>query len=434
MTAQGDANVRQAIDELSTLRAKVSESKIPLARNLDTLEQEVISLRKEAGRVQGARDSLGVNLEMLKNEVKTRNEELDYLSNLLAEYARSLKVRMNVSEFQLYEEPIMKTLDVLTLADADDGTILDTLSESIDLGLDRAGEVIGGRVFKGSAITESGNYAGGQFVLLGPLAYFCTADGIGGLVENGDTAQPRVDFISKAAGAQILAVVTNKGGPLPIDSTMGNALAIAATKDSLAEHIGKGGIWVYPIIGFAAISLLMGIIKGIDIYSTKVIPFSAVNDVVALLRDKGVPEARHYINALEGPGAEMLKQGVAAASEDRETVEEILSESVLRIQPKLERMLPFISMTAAISPLLGLLGTVTGMINTFNLITVFGTGDAKTLSSGISEALITTEFGLIVAIPALVLHAILSRRVHGILATLESQAISFVNGTGFMRK
>ena len=108
--------------------------------------------------------------------------------------------------------------------------------------------------------------------------------------------------------------------------------------------------------------------------------------------------------------------------------EEIMYETMLETQPRLERFLPLIAITAATAPLLGLLGTVTGMINTFKLITLFGTGDAKSLSSGISEALITTEFGLIVAIPALILHALLSRKCQAILAAMEKYAVIFSNG------
>jgi cytochrome bd-type quinol oxidase subunit 1 len=102
-------------------------------------------------------------------------------------------------------------------------------------------------------------------------------------------------------------------------------------------------------------------------------------------------------------------------------------EVMLTRRLKLERMLPFISICAASAPLLGLLGTVTGIINTFKLITVFGSGDVKTLSGGISEALITTECGLIVAIPSLLLHAFLSRKARGIISSMETASVAFVN-------
>jgi hypothetical protein len=90
-------------------------------------------------------------------------------------------------------------------------------------------------------------------------------------------------------------------------------------------------------------------------------------------------------------------------------------------------MLPFVAICAASAPLLGLLGTVTGIISTFKLITVFGSGDVKTLSSGISQALITTEFGLIVAIPSLLLHAFLSRKARGVVNQMETAAVAFAN-------
>ncbi|MEM1297165.1 MAG: MotA/TolQ/ExbB proton channel family protein, partial [Verrucomicrobiota bacterium] len=83
---------------------------------------------------------------------------------------------------------------------------------------------------------------------------------------------------------------------------------------------------------------------------------------------------------------------------------------------------------SATAPLLGLLGTVTGMIHTFKLINVFGTGDARSLASGISEALVTTEFGLIVAIPALILHAVLFRKIKGITGSIEMASLAFMNG------
>ena len=100
----------------------------------------------------------------------------------------------------------------------------------------------------------------------------------------------------------------------------------------------------------------------------------------------------------------------------------------LEAQPRLQRGLPLIAIASATSPLLGLLGTVTGMIKTFNQITIFGTGDARSLSGGISEALITTAFGLIVAIPALILHALLSRKIQGIRSTMEMVSLAFING------
>jgi biopolymer transport protein ExbB/TolQ/predicted transcriptional regulator len=131
-----------------------------------------------------------------------------------------------------------------------------------------------------------------------------------------------------------------------------------------------------------------------------------------------------------GPTGEMLSIGVEHIKEPTALIEEVMYEKILSAKMKLQRFLPFVAISAAAAPLLGLLGTVTGIINTFKLITVFGSGDVKTLSGGISEALITTEFGLIVAIPSLLLHAFLSRKARGMIAIMEKYAISFINQIG----
>jgi biopolymer transport protein ExbB len=100
---------------------------------------------------------------------------------------------------------------------------------------------------------------------------------------------------------------------------------------------------------------------------------------------------------------------------------------VLCTVPKLERHLGTLAVFGGIAPLLGLLGTVTGMIHTFQLVTVFGSGDAKLLSGGISEALITTEFGLAIAIPVLLIHAFFARRVRNMISHLEQTAVMMIN-------
>ena len=111
----------------------------------------------------------------------------------------------------------------------------------------------------------------------------------------------------------------------------------------------------------------------------------------------------------------------------REDMENALQESILGEIPKIERFLSTLGMLAAIAPLLGLLGTVTGMINTFHVITYYGAGDPRMMSGGISEALVTTMLGLTVAIPIMLVHTLLSRRVETQIGQMEEKAVSFVN-------
>ncbi len=95
--------------------------------------------------------------------------------------------------------------------------------------------------------------------------------------------------------------------------------------------------------------------------------------------------------------------------------------------PRLDKFLSSLGMLAAIAPLLGLLGTVTGMINTFHVITYFGAGDPRMMSGGISEALITTMLGLSVAIPVMLCHTLLTRKVETMIARMEEKSVTLVN-------
>jgi biopolymer transport protein ExbB len=109
----------------------------------------------------------------------------------------------------------------------------------------------------------------------------------------------------------------------------------------------------------------------------------------------------------------------------QEVLENALQEAILRQMPRLERFLPTLGVLAAIAPLMGLLGTVTGMINIFRVITVVGTGDPRVMSGGISEALLTTQFGLAVAIPIMIVHHFLERRVDKITGDMEEKGTAF---------
>lgn len=127
------------------------------------------------------------------------------------------------------------------------------------------------------------------------------------------------------------------------------------------------------------------------------------------------------------PVARVLAAGLAARNLSREDMENVLQEALLKEIPRLERFLSTLGMLAAIAPLLGLLGTVTGMINVFHVITLQGTSDPRLMSGGISEALVTTMLGLSVAIPLMLLHNILNRSVDRLVGDMEEQSVSLVN-------
>ena len=110
------------------------------------------------------------------------------------------------------------------------------------------------------------------------------------------------------------------------------------------------------------------------------------------------------------------------ASTDIETIELKLGEAILRETPKFNSMLPLLKIISVVAPLLGLLGTVTGMIVTFQAITLYGAGDPKLMAGGISTALVTTVLGLVVAIPTVFLHTLVSSRARRLTQILQEEA------------
>jgi biopolymer transport protein ExbB len=214
---------------------------------------------------------------------------------------------------------------------------------------------------------------------------------------------------------------------MPVDPTLGNALKVEATEETLVEHILKGGPVMAPILLMGALALLVVLWKWLSLSRVRV---PGRRRMTALLEAVGRMDrdaAKREAAAMRGPVGRMLADGVAHLDDGRELVEEVMYESMLASRLKLQRMLPFVAICAASAPLLGLLGTVTGIIKTFTMITLFGSSDVGQLSSGISEALITTEYGLIVAIPSLILHAWLSRKAKAIGGAMEQAALAVVN-------
>ena len=113
-------------------------------------------------------------------------------------------------------------------------------------------------------------------------------------------------------------------------------------------------------------------------------------------------------------------------AQDVETLSLKLDEAILRETPSIERGLITLAILAAVTPMLGLLGTVSGMIETFQSITLFGTGDPKLMSGGISQALVTTELGLAVAIPILLIHSALSSKSNRLIQILDEESAAIV--------
>ena len=181
---------------------------------------------------------------------------------------------------------------------------------------------------------------------------------------------------------------------------------------TLLERVNQGGLvgYIIVVLGFLGVAL-------------------AIERIVSLSRmAKMVRKQLSAGTAVSGdsPLSRVWQSYEANKSVDVETLELKLDDAILKEMPALERGLSLLKLLSGVAPLLGLLGTVTGMILTFQAITLFGTGDPKLMAGGISQALVTTVLGLVVAIPILLLHAVASTRSREIVQVLEEQAAGLI--------
>lgn len=427
--ARQEAKLEDAVKRLKLQRQTIYEAQIPLATELREHQTEAKALQAQLADRRAVRDSASVSLENLQQQVQSAEREYDHIGGtLMAEFVSTYQSALSAGENGSYGEAIRRRNLKLGQPEMSETDKLTASLELLRESLTRLEELVGGKTYPGAALTGDGRRQEGRFAQVGPLLYFSAESGESGWVEETRTLQPRLRTMAEAEAELVSAVARTGSGHLPIDTTLGDAITMAETRETVTEHLEKGGVWVYPIVAFAALATLVALFKGLQVFLIRQPKPMVVHDIVRLLRDGKQPEATALAAAQPEPARDMLVSAVEHSDESLELVEEVMYESMLTTQPRLERFLNVIALTAATAPLLGLLGTVTGIIKTFKLMEVFGAGDPKPLISGISEALITTELGLVLAIPALIAHALLSRRVAGVLARLEKLSVAFVNG------
>jgi biopolymer transport protein ExbB len=199
--------------------------------------------------------------------------------------------------------------------------------------------------------------------------------------------------------------------PFGIDPTRGQLLSLMVQAPSLVERIDQGGVVGYLIMGLGVLALLIALER-----------FAVLNVIALRVR----AQARQPDQPGDNPLGRVLGVYHANPDADVETLELKLGEAILKELPRLNRALTLLKVIAVVAPLLGLLGTVIGMILTFQAITLFGTGDPKVMAGGISQALVTTVQGLAVAIPTLLLHTLVTSPARRLGQVLEEQAAGLV--------
>ena len=204
----------------------------------------------------------------------------------------------------------------------------------------------------------------------------------------------------------------------PIDPTRGSLVKTFDRYPTWVERYGK--FWTLKQGHGGGIGVLIQWLAFIGIL------FGLFNLVRLLLIGSSVRGQKRKAQAGKNPLGRIMSAYDGVKDKGGEAVELALDEAILKESPKLEWGLSLLKLGAGIAPLMGLLGTVTGMIKTFQAMTIFGTGNAQTMAGGISEALITTMLGLVAAIPLLILHSLNSSVARGVQATLEEQSAGIV--------
>lgn len=204
--------------------------------------------------------------------------------------------------------------------------------------------------------------------------------------------------------------------------------AVAKKQEKTFSSVMKaGGAVGWVIVSLGMLALIMAAVRAITLFLQGASTRSLVKAVLPDVANKDLSSAKAKVEGKSGATARILQVTIANLDAPREELEDAVQEALLDESPNIERFGTAITVIAAVAPLLGLLGTVTGMIATFDIITEFGTGDPRMLSGGISEALITTQLGLIVAIPSLLLGNLLGAWADGILSDLEQAALRVIN-------
>jgi len=221
--------------------------------------------------------------------------------------------------------------------------------------------------------------------------------------------QPEQGRFTDSAGDLVEA--TESPVTFGLDVTRGGILALLVESPTIKDRINQGGIVGYCIISLGIIGLLIAIVRfaGLSNDSRKV--------TAQLKRDTA---------STDNPLGRVLAAYESNKEADTETIELKLSEAALKEMPGLTKGLLLIKVISVVAPLMGLLGTVTGMIKTFQVITLYGAGDPKMMAGGISQALMTTVLGLVVAIPMVLLHTIVSGQSRKVINILQSQSAGLV--------
>ena len=397
------------------------------------LREELSALQAEQQR---ARSSLEAQAASLREQITSSRARLTALS-LEADHAeeRLSSFRLQRDNGTSQQELFLATMDQAASTLGRYGVHVDNLGDMSDQEALGAVLASGGallarlssmRMEDGSFFLSNGEEVAGRLFLLGQVAAFGVSGEHGGalLPAGGDALRLDHDDLTS-----LRAWLAGEG-----DGALSLFLLDPGTRSQAAkgqvpwwQDMLSGGPLIWPILGLGLLALVL---SGERVWTLRRLHShtdTLLGQVVAFIRKGALQSATRACEAERGSASRVLLAGMSHWHLPKDQLEDVLKEAIVRETPGLHRFMPVLAVVAAVTPLLGLLGTVTGMISTFEVITEYGTGDPKMLSGGISVALVTTQLGLGVAIPVLLAHNLLTTLADHVGADMYKSALVLSN-------
>jgi biopolymer transport protein ExbB len=396
------SDIKRSQQRLNKRESNISFEKIKLAKAIRTEQQKVIKLRKKTAVNRRLVDDETLALSKIQQRLKKWSSQDNYQKRLLLELAENQAL------------PVQRINQI-----ASDNKIgLIFLQEFVTNQL----KALSPQWLEKKIVLTSGEIVKAKTLKLGPVKWFLLINQQAGLLDDDDKT---VYYFDQQQSVNMVSLAENEQASITFDPTLDRALQIEKQQENILEHMQRGGIWVIPIILFALFALIIALAKVWELWRLPAIMPLLIERIDTIVKssssDKKQLRFQQLENQLQGAQQSLLQ--IALSTPDPEQRDDLLLAFLVENRQKLSSRVGAIAITAAVSPLLGLLGTVSGMIETFQMMTLFGAGDPSVVSGGISKALITTELGLVVAIPALILHALLSRQIKNHNTQLDATAI-----------
>jgi biopolymer transport protein ExbB len=427
-TLEYGQRLRLANEELTQTRERIAREKAPLLKAMRDAEDRIIAAQALTTRLETGQEQSAENSRKLGKEADALRKNESYLNTLAHDSLNAYDEGLLPGERQFFSDAVQVHQEQFG-----DPAKLAGGQKAMDVAnfmLERVRQSLGGYTLAGSSLIEGDNtMIRGTFAFAGPETFFRPEQGgVAGTVRVREGIGHPVTYLLrewKPAAAE--AFFQGRMGTIYADASAGKSLRLKETKGTVWQHINKGGVVSYAIICVGLLALIMILLKVRDLARMAVDKPDAVQQCLVAVAADDRPAAEQCVRSLKGTTRELLDAGLFHLDESKTLLEDALNAVLLRQRLYYERRLPLLAVIATAAPLMGLLGTVTGMVRTFALITVFGTGNAGKLASGISEVLVSTELGLVVAIPTLIAHGFLSHRIQKNLSLLECYAVEFVN-------